>query len=566
MKADPAAAGQPCQCTRCHQVMTIPALPVGIVVPALPWLKISAVFAGVLALAAIVLVVFFRFSQPSVAQSLKDLKNGSPDARAAALAWLAEADPQDNRRAQVTAVLEPIVFEGDIPGNLNPDLVLRAYLHWAGPDNVPALLRMVDNRTLPAWNTRNAGHVLQTLGKFPSEQTLSVLTGHLDDAALHDDAVAALKLVGPKARSAMLDYIFTGDKEARQRATDLLEGYGTSFDVFVDAALDRLQSNEPAVRESAAAWCAENAPDNEGQKGQGAKLLLPFLNDLSPRVNHEGLLALKRWATKDCLPQLVDYANRQAQAPATKEANENAGLLLDILAQLPDARAATAIALRLPQPELRDKAVQALLLLGPVANDAVLPYLNHPDPAVGKEARKLTRSLQPGGNDRQITQSLTDLADPRKARSRAALEYLAKLEPDTTHRAAVSKALKGLLLDTDAETAERALDAVLVWGTPENTEALLKLLGALDRGGLRPDHPNKVATALVRLGPSVEEGVLPFLKSPSRNIRGWAATILGDVGTRKSLKPLQEAADLYILDGGFRRQTAAAADKINART
>ena len=52
---------------------------------------------------------------------------------AQALLWLSQAEPQDAYRTQVTAPLERLLVEGDVHGNLDPDLLLRAYLHWAGP-------------------------------------------------------------------------------------------------------------------------------------------------------------------------------------------------------------------------------------------------------------------------------------------------------------------------------------------------------------------------------------------------------------------------------------------------
>jgi hypothetical protein len=75
---------------------------------------------------------------------------------------------------------------------------------------------------------------------------------------------------------------------------------------------------------------------------------------------------------------VVAFAQRQSRVAPGSEAAANNGLLLDVLAQFPEAAAAEAIAPLLRDPGLRAKAVQALLKLGPVSVEAVLPYLNHP--------------------------------------------------------------------------------------------------------------------------------------------------------------------------------------------
>ena len=78
--------------------------------------------------------------------------------------------------------------------------------------------------------------------------------------------------------------------------------------------------------------------------------LAGLLGDLSPGVNGLALRGLKLWATKDCLPQVVEFARRQEKSGANKEAAANNSVLLDVLAQFPDETAAEAIALRLKDP------------------------------------------------------------------------------------------------------------------------------------------------------------------------------------------------------------------------
>ncbi len=137
--------------------------------------------AGLLGIAG--LVVFLMVYR-AVDRKLNDLKGGTLEARQQAIVWLAESDIDGSRRAQVTAALEPILFEGDIRGELSPDLVLRAYLHWAGPDNVPAMIRIVQTPTLPHWGTKKTGLVMQALGKLQDPRGADVLARKLADPTL----------------------------------------------------------------------------------------------------------------------------------------------------------------------------------------------------------------------------------------------------------------------------------------------------------------------------------------------------------------------------------------------
>ncbi|HEY1861920.1 MAG TPA: hypothetical protein VGG61_16280, partial [Gemmataceae bacterium] len=551
LKTNAEQAGKTGKCTRCGQPMTVPVPPPLAVAAAGPsetgpvggnWRSRRVLFtslATAVLVGGIILAIFLYIRAHVVDQKLSDLTGDASEARTQALLWLAEASPQDARRTQVTASLEPLIFEGDARGNLDPDLVLRAYLHWAGQDNVPSLIRLVGNAHLPGWDATKIGRVMQTLGKLQDARAADVLARKLDDPNLRDQAVDALKLMGPGAENAVLDYLFADDPATRQRAGDLLADYGTAPQTVIAAARRRLESNDPQEQRVAAEWFADNPPDRDAEKDAVAGPLVGLLGDLSPETNGAALGGLKLWATKDSLPQVVEFARRLEKAGNTKEVEANKSALIDVLAQFPDTTAAEAIALQLKDPGLRDKAAQALVKLGPVASGTVLTYLNHPDENARKEAGSLCRLLNIPA-DRQLGQTLADVADTRKVRSRTALERLARLRPDEANRAEVSKGLNAPLLDTDAEIRDDALDAVRVWATPDNTATLLKLLGTLHGGPKERDGRTgeKVAQALISIGPGVEDSVVPLLKSSEGLARREACRILTEVGTEKSVQPL----------------------------
>jgi hypothetical protein len=521
----------------------------------------------VVLLGGVILGVFLYERAHETDQKLSDLTSDTPEVRAQALLWLAEAQPQDAYRKQVTASLEPLLFEGDPRGILEPDLLLRTYLHWADQDNVPSLIRMVESPNLPSWNARKTGLVMQTLGKLQDDRAADVLARKLADPQLHDQAVDSLKVLGPGAEYAVVDYLFADDPATRQRAGDLLADYGTAPSKVIGAARRRLESNDPQERRVAAEWFADNAPDSDAEKSAVAGPLVGQLSDLSPEANEPALRALRLWATRDCLPQLVEFALRLEKAGNAKEVEADKSTLIDVLAQFPDVTAADAIALQLKDRDLHAKAAQALLKLGPVASGTVLRYLNHPDEGVRKEAASLVRLLNVPA-DRQLEQTLADVADARKARSRTALERLAKIRPDSANRATVSKALNARLLDADAGIRDGALDAMRVWASQENTATLVTLLGSLHGGATETDcrTGDKAAQALISIGPGVEDAVIPLLKSPDGLARREACRILAEVGTEKSVQLLEDAASSFApVDFRFHLQAKDAAARIMAR-
>lgn len=509
----------------------------------------------------VIVVVAFLFMPGAVDQELMDLKGGDPAKSRQALAELAATEAQDGQRAKVTAALEPLLFDGDRHDGLDPDLVLRTYVAWADKDNVPALIRLMQTPAPPHWDPNKTGLVMEALGKLQDERAAEALAAKLPDPVLHDQAVNALEVMGKKAQTAVLAYLFDVDPDTRLRASRLLADFGAKPGTVTDEALSRLQSSQADVRRGAVVWFVDNAPGEGERKDDAAKALANLLDDPAPEVRGQALQALKAWATKDCLPQLLAYAQREQKNPSGGPA------LIDVLAQFPDESAAEAIALMLPNAPTRDKAAQALLQLGPAATKAVLPYIDHPDPGVQKAARELCRRLNVPA-DLQLEQTLADAADARIPRGLAALQHLAALRPDDSSRAKVSEALNTFLLDPHPEIRADALNAVKVWGTQANTAALLKVLGDFWGGGNEGDarvidllgslkdpkaapalaqaltvvsERGPASKALVSIGPAAEEAVLPFLQAADPGARIAACWVLADIGTTKSLQPLQDA-------------------------
>ena len=84
----------------------------------------------------------------------------------------------------------------------------------------------------------------------------------------------------------------------------------------------------------------------------------------------------------------------------------------------------------------------------------------------------------------------------------------------------------------------------------------------------QPRERGPAGAALVSIGPAAEEAVLPFLQGADTAARIAACRVLANIGTTKSLQPLQDA--ISFAPGGpaggaliFEAQTAM--QKISAR-
>jgi hypothetical protein len=543
-------------------------------------------FGGALVVVGAVTAAILWMSPSQLDRTLADLKSGDSKKSTAALKWLDETDPVDAQRPKVTAALEALVVDGDVHKNLDPKIVLHAYLLWANKDNVPAMIRMVQTPTMHHWNHEKTAQVMMVLAKLGDERAFPALAEKLSDPALHDQAVNALRIVGSKSKSVVIDFAFDPDPNTRARANTLLAEFKVPPQAIAVEAMMRLNAPQADARASAVGWFIENGPSDDRHKSEGAKLLGKLLVDQPDDVCSKVLLALKTWATKDCLPNLAEYARREQKSVAGSPE------LIDILAHFPDPIAADAIALQLPNANTRAKAAKALLTLPPpTADKAVLHYINYPDLAVQKEARDLTQRLNISV-DRQLDQTLTDVKDAQIERSRAALHHLAQFRPDAANQAKVSKALNATLLEPTRGLSDESLKALRIWRSEENTDTLVKMLGPYAKGGMGRsarvidflgklqdpraaaplaaglDHDRErelVSRALKMIGPGVQDAVIPYLDSPSRATRIEACRILGEVGASTSLGALQKAFDNAGGDNVLSNELAAAMQKIMAR-
>jgi len=154
-----------------------------------------------------------------------------------------------------------------------------------------------------------------------------------------------------------------------------------------------------------------------------------------------------------------------------------------------------------------------------------------------------------------------------------ACKYLALAKPDSEHKAEVAKTLNDLLI-MESHLPETIYDAAAVWGDSETVKIIADKLamrpfpprGAFRAAG-RMKNPqfvgliclqldnihalDEATRALQAMGPVAEVAVRTLLTHRDVNMRIRACTILGFIGTEKSIPSLRRAAG--------ERPTAAAA-------
>jgi HEAT repeat protein len=533
-----------------------------------------------------VLALILLFPPTEAEQKLSDLTAEDVERRDHALVWLLDANPNVPERARVASALEGRLASAE--PSLNRDRLLRAYLRWAAWENVPWMIGVLDNPSLPFWDTDKTAQVMEALGRMGDDRAIEPLARKLADFSLGTAAFSSLKRIGRKAEKTVLACLFQSNEKACSLARRLLREYGTQPEAITQMALRKLGSNEFEARIGALVWLANCPPANAAERPQTARILIKGLDDFQPGIRAQTLRALKLWATRDCLPRLLTIAERDEAGPFGNRP------LIEVLEQFKEEQAAEAIALQMTTSSVRKRVSQALEHIGAPASKAVLKYVNHPDSEAQQEARHLCKVLNIS-RALQIEQVLADLTQAEAARRRAALKYLSgHLKADEQNRLKLSRALNSVLEDRDNGVREDALHAVKVWGSRENTRTLLRLLEgnaeekkpfgrsgyiveilgvlkdpeaapALARGLANVFERGHVIKALKSMGPGAEKAVIPYLHAEDRAVREEACRILAAIGTRQSLAALKAAAQQFRQDVFFLREVQAATRQISAR-
>jgi predicted Zn finger-like uncharacterized protein len=140
----------------------------------------------------------FPVAQPKdVNEALQWLGAGGIKAENAA-AWLEKQPPDPARRAQVIAALDRTYNSATVNNPFAQDKYLNAMAAWAGPNDVPVLVKTLDFSFNPK--------VLDALVKYKNDEAARGVAKHLDGITMFD-AEKVLRRMGSTAEDAVADYM-----------------------------------------------------------------------------------------------------------------------------------------------------------------------------------------------------------------------------------------------------------------------------------------------------------------------------------------------------------------------
>jgi len=186
-------------------------------------------------------------TDPELTQALVDLQGAG---RRAALDRLAKALPTAARRQEVAGTLEPILADPDL---FTRQAAVKALAVWGIKDNVPALLKMLEDKNLFV-----RIETMAALGKLQDERAAGPLAQRL---ASHEDRVQAskaLQALGAAAEKAVIPLLGNAEWFIRLEACKILKVIGTkeSKAALEAAVRDPNSLVAAAAKEAAAAVAA----------------------------------------------------------------------------------------------------------------------------------------------------------------------------------------------------------------------------------------------------------------------------------------------------------------------
>ena len=150
---------------------------------------------------------------------LRELKTaGNAAQKSAVVRTLGRMQPLDQRRSQVTQAVEPLMRDTDA---MLHDAAIRAMGAWGTKENVPALLKMLDQLDSSIRRT-----TLEALGKIPDKRAAEAVAKLLPNDADRRDAALALKAMGSVAEADVIGLLKHKDKMVRAEACHVLAEIG----------------------------------------------------------------------------------------------------------------------------------------------------------------------------------------------------------------------------------------------------------------------------------------------------------------------------------------------------
>jgi hypothetical protein len=156
-----------------------------------------------------------------VARALRDLRSNTRSRQLSALGALVHVPP-DDRRAEVIALVEPLLDDPD-PTIQGP--ATEAFCAWAAKDNVPRLITFMAGDPFKVGNRHK--WAMQALARLKDERGLDLIIPRLEGLHTRYDAVNYLIAYGSVAEIPVLKLLNHSEPAVRQAACDILGRIGT---------------------------------------------------------------------------------------------------------------------------------------------------------------------------------------------------------------------------------------------------------------------------------------------------------------------------------------------------
>lgn len=162
--------------------------------------------------------------------------------RERAVTWLEKTPPGMARRDEVAQAVNVLLEDSD--GNVR-SWGARVALKWGTKDNVPGLVRQLEDKNLGAGGLRK--QAMAALAEIKHEDGVWPIALWVGDFFTGKDAEAALAAYGPVAEKGLVKHLGDPDPKDRERAWRLLSALGTQATAN-DAKAALAKEMNPAIR------------------------------------------------------------------------------------------------------------------------------------------------------------------------------------------------------------------------------------------------------------------------------------------------------------------------------
>jgi HEAT repeat protein len=495
-------------------------------------------------------------------QALADVKSGENQKRQKGADWFSKASVDKDRQAEVAKALDPLLMERNDGVRWAGEHALEV---WATKDNVPTVAQLLST----TGNGDEQRLLMGIIVKQGDARGAEAIIPYLGNAFQWDVARSSLEKLGKPAEPAVVKAYHHANGNIRNHARALCRLYGTADAPIMNQTIQDLGAPAGETRHSAAEYLIDAKVDPQYQPAVARALEKQF-NDEDLGMREKSVRALAIWGDKENVPGLIKLVEDPRN---TGQANAMRDLAIDALGQIKDERAIPVVAPRLIRGN-REQASRVLIAIGPAVEKELLKpeYSQNPDQGVRNEVAKILKAVGSKENV-GLAAAVGDLKSDDVGRRRDACNTLGRMpKPDEGRRAEVAGMLEKMMLDDgDGEVRHLAAKAMFLWATPDNVPGLIK---ALDKekedwlrrwaiealGELKDKRASKplvfrlpngndrefASKALIAIGPDTEDDVIQALGHQEKAVRLEACKILGQIGTKKSQKPLNTFAALSL--------------------